>query len=260
MINKILVIPDSHSDAEDKRFDRFDWLGKMIVDELPDIVIDIGDRADMPSLSVFDKGTKGFEGRRYTKDLAAVHEANRRILAPLRKLQKHQRKHKKKIYNPELIMTLGNHEYRILRACNTSPELDGFLSYDDLKFDGWDVRPFLEIVTRGEVNFSHYFVSGLMGQAIGGVNAAKSHTMKLYESTVSGHSHLYDYSETTTVTGRKLQNLVVGWYGEDQPAWTSDQQFAQWSAGIIVLENVADGNYDLRRIGMATMESRYGSR
>lgn len=257
---KILVVPDSHADYKDKRLDRFDWLGKMIVDEQPDIVVDIGDRADMPSLSVYDKGTKGFEGRRYTKDLEAVHTANKKILAPLRALQKKQRKNKKKVYQPELIITLGNHEHRILRACNSSAELDGFLSYGDLQYDGWDVYDFLEVVERGGVLFSHYFVSGLMGTPIGGVNSARSHINKLHRSTVSGHSHLLDYSEATSVAGQKFQTLVCGCYLEDKPEWASEQQFKQWSSGICILDNVKDGNYDLRTIGIKTMEKKYGSK
>ena len=255
---KILVIPDSHADYKDKRLDRFDWVGRMIVDERPDIVVDIGDRADLPSLSTYDKGTKGFEGRRYTKDLEAVHEANKRILKPLRSLQKKQRKHKKKVYRPELIITLGNHEHRIKRACNTSAELDGYLSYEDLKYDGWKVYDFLDVVDRGGVLFSHYFASGLMGQPIGGVNSARSHLSKLHRSTVSGHSHLLDYAEVTDGAGKKLQSIVVGCYLEDKPGWATEQQFRQWSSGIVVLDNVKDGNYDLRTVSIKTMEERYG--
>lgn len=255
---KILVIPDSHSDGEDKRPDRFKWLGQMIVDEQPDIVIDIGDRADMPSLSTYDRGTKGFEGRRYLKDLKAVHTANKLILAPLKSLQRHQRKNKKKVYNPELLMTLGNHEQRILRACNASPELDGHLSYGDLKYDDWNTFDFLEVIERGGVKFSHFFVGGLMGKPIGGVNAARSHISKLHCSTVSGHSHLLDYAEDVDAGGNKIQALVVGWYGEDKPAWATEQQFKLWSSGIVVLDNVENGNYDLRVIGIKTMEKLYG--
>ena len=258
-IPKILVVPDSHADAEDKRLDRFDWLGQMIVDERPDIVVDIGDRADMPSLSTYDKGTKGYEGRRYLRDLAAVHEANRRILAPLKALQKHQRKHKKKVYNPELIITMGNHEQRILRACNSSPELDGHLCYGDLQYEkDWKVFDFLDIVERGGVNFSHYFAGGLMGKPIGGVNAARAHINKLFVSTVSGHSHLLDYAEDVDAVGRKIQSLVVGCYLEDRPAWANPQQFAMWSSGIVMLENVVNGTYDWKVTNIKTMEELYG--
>ncbi len=254
---KILVIPDSHADYKDKHLDRFTWLGRLIVDERPDIVCDIGDRADLPSLSTYDKGTKGFEGRRYKKDIEAVHQANKLLLAPLRKLQQKQRKNKHKVYSPELIMTLGNHEHRIKRACNSSPELDGYLSYDDLGYDEWKVYDFLEVVEREGVLFSHYFASGLMGQPIGGVNAARSKLSKLHKSCVSGHSHLFDYAEVTTGDGQKLQSVVVGCYVQDKPDWASYQQYQQWSSGIVILDNVEKGNFDLRRISMDTMERMY---
>lgn len=258
---KILVIPDSHACCDNERLDRFDWVGKMIVDERPDIVVDIGDRADLPSLSTYDRGTKGFEGRRYSNDLAAIHEANRRLLAPLKKLQKKQKQSKRKVYKPELIVTLGNHEQRILRACSSSPELDGYLTYDDLQYEkDWKVFDFLEIVERGGVKFSHYFVSGIMGKAIGGVNSAKSHLSKLHCSTVSGHSHLFDYAEEVDAMGNRIQAMVVGWYGEDSPHWTNPQQYKLWSSGVVILDNVKNGTYDYKRVGIETMEKLYGNK
>ena len=255
---KILVIPDSHSDVEDKRLARFSWLGQLIVDERPDIVVDIGDRADLPSLSTYDKGTKGFEGRRYTKDLAALHEANDLLMKPLRDLQEKQRANKKAVYKPRLVITLGNHEQRIKRACNSSTELDEFLSYKDLGYEGWEQHEFLDVVEIEGILFSHYFASGLMGKPIGGVNAARSHVSKLHRSTVSGHSHLLDYAEDVDGNGNKLQSVVVGCYLEDKPAWATDQQFQQWSSGIVILDNVSSGTFDLRTISIKTMENLYG--
>ena len=63
-----LVIPDQHAHPDNNN-DRFEWLGKLIVDLKPDVVINLGDMADMPSLCTYDKGTKGFEGRRYKQDV-----------------------------------------------------------------------------------------------------------------------------------------------------------------------------------------------
>ena len=102
----LLVIGDPHAHP-DYDNDRFTVLGKFIASEKPDVIVCIGDMADMPSLSSYDKGTKGFEGRRYKKDVAAVIDAQERLFAPIKKMRG---------YKPKLHMCLGNHEDRIDRA------------------------------------------------------------------------------------------------------------------------------------------------
>ena len=82
-----LVIPDQHAHP-DYNNDRFEWLGKLIVDLKPDTVINLGDMADMPSLCTYDKGTKGFEGRRYKKDIEAALDAQERMFTPIQKAKK----------------------------------------------------------------------------------------------------------------------------------------------------------------------------
>ena len=71
---KHLVIGDSHAKPGISNR-RFEWLGKLILDEKPDVIIDIGDFEDMPSLSSYDVGKKSYEGRRYIKDLESAWEA-----------------------------------------------------------------------------------------------------------------------------------------------------------------------------------------
>ena len=82
-----LVIPDSHAHP-DFNNDRFDWLGHLINDVKPDVVVDIGDMFDMPSLCSYDKGTKGFEGRRYRADIAAGIEAQDRMMSIVKRQKK----------------------------------------------------------------------------------------------------------------------------------------------------------------------------
>jgi len=42
-----------------------EWAGRFVVDKRPEVVVCLGDFADMPSLSSYDVGKKSFEGRRY---------------------------------------------------------------------------------------------------------------------------------------------------------------------------------------------------
>lgn len=82
MIHLVVPDPHAHPDYSNKRFE---YLGKLIVDLKPDKVICLGDFADLPSLCSYDKGTAGFEGRRYKDDVASVIDAQEKMLFAIRK-------------------------------------------------------------------------------------------------------------------------------------------------------------------------------
>ena len=118
-MSKILVIPDAHAHPEYDN-NRFSSLGQLIVEERPDRVVCIGDFADMPSLSSYDRGTRGFEGRRYHRDVEATRDAMDQLMTPLYSYNAKRKKNKKRRYRPELVMCLGNHEARIDKATQGS--------------------------------------------------------------------------------------------------------------------------------------------
>ena len=64
MPKDILEVPDQHAHP-DHNNDRADWLGKFILDRKPDIVVNMGDTFDLPSLSSFDRGKASFHGASY---------------------------------------------------------------------------------------------------------------------------------------------------------------------------------------------------
>ena len=167
---KILVIPDAHArPGVDNR--RFDALGNFIVDKRPDVVVSIGDWADMASLCSYDKGTRHAEGRRYTDDITSSIDALERTMSIVNKAHRKTRKKK-----PDFHITIGNHENRIDRAQDLSPELYGKLALSDLQFEkyGWNVVPFLAPLVIEGICFQHYLPSGPMGRPTSGVNHARS--------------------------------------------------------------------------------------
>ena len=159
---KILVIPDAQV-KPDVPLDHLLHVGKFIADKKPDVIVCIGDFADMPSLSSYDKGKKSFENRRYIKDIESVHLAMGLMMQPIKKEIKRLKRNKKKQWRPRFVMTLGNHCERINRAIENDAILEGVISMDDLPYEDWEVYPFLEVVEIGGVSFSHYFTSGPMG-------------------------------------------------------------------------------------------------
>ena len=118
-----MVIPDCQvKPGHDTSYLRV--VGKYMVEKQPDVVVCLGDFADMPSLSSYDAGKKSFEGRRYRDDITASHDAMATLLAPLVEYNEQAIRNKKKRYTPRLVLTLGNHEERINRATNDDPKLD----------------------------------------------------------------------------------------------------------------------------------------
>lgn len=253
----ILVVPDSHS-SPDTSNRRFSWLGQFILDNDPDIVVDVGDHADMNSLSSYDRGKKQFEGRRYKSDIDASIEALKLTWKPLEdynKQRKNIRKGQRRI--PRKIITLGNHEYRIKRAVDNSPELDGVLSIDDLKFQefGYEVFPFKRPVLVEGIWFSHYYPSGTKGESISGFNIASNLLAKNSVSSVCGHSHLYDHAIRARPDGSKLIGLNVGWFGED--ATFDDATESLWWSGLVMLKDVHEGVFDVEQWSMERIKKYY---
>lgn len=263
-----LVIPDSHAHP-DYDSDRFDWLGKFILDIRPDLVVDIGDQADMPSLSIYDGSRavggggakKAFEGRRYLHDIAAANDARVRIMKPLR--DENARLTKiggRKLVEPELVWTVGNHEERILRVPSHIPELEGVVSLDDLNAidEGWQRIDFLKPYIADEVCYRHYHPSGVKNAATGGENAAASLVKKHFMSCVSGHSHLYDgpYIKTRP-DGKRLIGLFVGVYDDHHHDYAGPAN-SLWWRGLVLLRHVRDGGFSAQQIPMDWLRNTYG--
>lgn len=253
-----LVIPDAHSKPDiDNR--RFDWLGQIIVDLKPDVIVCLGDFADMESLSSYDKGTRGYEGKRYKKDIEAAREAMDRTLAPLRKLNSGREKNKAKKYRPEMHFTFGNHEHRIERATNYDPMLDGTIGLEDFGFehDGWKTYPFLCECEVDGVTYSHYAVSGVMARPIAGEHPATMLLNKQHKSFTVGHSHLADFSQRRVAGGRHIMGCVAGCYFEHHEEYVPPSVNHMWWRGVVIKRNVVNGCYDPHFYSMNTIKKEY---
>lgn len=260
-MSSLLVIPDAHAHY-DYDNDRFDWLGEYIMDERPDIIVCLGDIADMPSLSSYDKGTRGFEGRRYWKDVEVTRDAQAKLFGPVIKHNARQAKNKKQQYKPRTVMIGGNHEEgRISKVTQMHPELHETITMGDLHFDlYWDEYiPYKAIGFVEGFAFSHYFVSGLMGRPIGGENAAKALLAKQGMSCIAGHSHLLDFAVRTRADGKKMMGLVAGCYVHPGmvEGWNANTASLWWN-GITMLKGVDNGwAEDVQFVSQETLRNRY---
>jgi len=250
---KILVIPDTQV-KEGVDTAHLSWVGQYIVDKKPDVIVHIGDHWDMPSLCSYDKGKKSFEGKRYTKDIAAGNEGMKTLLAPVKAEQARLVSNKKRRYNPRLIFCTGNHEERIMRAVNNDAMLEGMMGYQDLYLDDWEVYDYLETVTVEGVVFSHFFTSGVMGRP---VTSARALLTKKHQSCVMGHVQSRDIAYARRADGTSLTGLFVGICYTHEEDYLGAQGNSDWR-GVWMLNDVNDGSFDEMPISIKYLENKYG--
>jgi len=251
-----LIIPDSHSKPGSSN-DRYTWLGKLCADRKPDVIVDIGDWADMESLCYYDKGKKSFEGRRYTADVMAARDAREKFNIPIDEFNKKTKGDK---YNPRKVVCTGNHEVRIKRLCESTPELDGMLKIEDLGAEeyGWEVYDFMDPVIVDGIAYAHYFPSGVMNKAIGGEHPAASVIKKRFMSCTFGHTHIYDGPAIRSLpTGQKIMGLNVGCYFDHHESYAGEAN-KMWWRGVILKHITGHGTYDVEMISMERMKELYG--
>lgn len=251
----ILVIPDCQV-KPGVPTDHLEWLGRFIVDKKPDVIVQIGDFADMASLSSYDKSKKSFEGRRYKNDVLSVIEAQEDLLGPLYELQENQLRNKKKMYKPRQVLTLGNHEARIDRATNLSPELDGVLSIRDLKYEkfGWEVHPFLDVVTINGIAFSHYFPTGTAGRPSSTANAQLRNQ---HMSCIAGHQQGLQIATGKRGDGTLLTSIIAGSFYLHDEEYLGPQGNKHFR-GALMLHNAENGSFDLNTLPMSYLKKKYG--
>lgn len=250
---RILIIPDPHAHPKHDNT-RATNLSKLMMDIQFDVVINLGDMADMSSLCTYDKGTKGFEGRRYKDDINAALDFDTR-------LWEGHRKTKKKL--PRRVFCVGNHEQRINKAISSDPVLEGTIGLKDLDLErNYDDIVYYDGGTPGQINiggieFGHYVVSGLLGRPLSTEHMGYSLLAKKHESVVVGHSHIIDYSARVKGNGKFIHGLSAGCFIDYKTDWAGKIE-DQWWRGVCILSNVEDGNYDLSMVSIDKIDKQHG--
>lgn len=228
-------------------------MAQLIIDLRPDVVINLGDQWDLSSLSGYDKGKRSFIGKSYARDLEAGLEFSERLWEPVRSTKKRL---------PHRIYIEGNHEHRIEKALDLSPEMVGTIDFSDFELD----RYYDEVIrykgsTPGSVEvdgitYSHYFISGVMGRPIGGEHPAYSLGVKLGSSVTAGHLHTLDYNVRTDVKGLKRHSLVAGCFFDYESDWAGAANDLYWR-GVVFKRNVENGQYDPEFISLDQLRKEY---
>lgn len=244
-----LLIPDTQV-KPGVSIRHLEWISKYINDRRPDVIVQIGDFADMASLSSYDKGRKSFEGRRYKSDI----EASKRAMDVLVKDWAGKR------YDPKMVLTLGNHCNRIDRAVEAQAELEGVISVDDLAYSdwGWDVYPFLEVATVDGIAYSHFFpraASGKVVQTRNGAPNAKAQLVREGRSCTAGHQQGIDIA-CLPLAGRLQWGLIAGSCYMHKEGYLGPQGNTHWQ-GVVLKVGVTKGSYSPIIVDLPYLSKRY---
>jgi hypothetical protein len=250
-----LVIPDCQIRPGDD-LDFLERIGNFIVDKQPDVIVNIGDFADMPSLSSYDVGKKAFEGRRYKADIEAAREGMSRLVKPIQEHNERQRKNGKKQYKPRMVLTYGNHCDRINRAVNSDPKLDGTIGLSDLGYGsyGWETHDFLEVVVIDGVAYSHYFVTGTAGRP---ASSAQVLLNRKHMSCVAGHQQGRQAASAYRADGKRITAIIAGSCYEHNEDYMGPQGNNHWR-GLLMLHEVHEGEFDELYVSLNYLERKYG--
>jgi hypothetical protein len=237
-----LIIPDVQA-RPGVPLHHLTWVGQYIADKRPDVIVNIGDFADMAALSKYDVGTIRGENKRLKKDLDVAREAMDLLCAPFSGIPD---------YKPEMHLTMGNHEERLDRFANEHPYLEEVVGTHMLSYEewGWKVHPFLDPVMVDGVRYCHYFVSGAMGKA---VSSAPALLRLQKHSCVMGHNQKTDVAFHPVTHQWAIFSGVCNIHDEPYLGKQGNDVRRQ----ILVLHEVEDGKFDPMFVSLRFLEKAY---
>jgi hypothetical protein len=158
----------------------------------------------------------------------------------------------------------GNHEYRIKKAIQLDPRLEGTnygISFRHLQTDQWftEYHEYSNgapaIYNYDGIDYAHYISAGNYGTAMSGEHHAFNLLKKRMRSTTVGHSHkrnIYFRDDAKAI------GLVAGCYKGAPEGWAG-QANDEWWSGIIIKRNLDNGYYDPEFVSYKKLRETYGN-
>lgn len=244
---KIAVIPDCQV-RKGVSIKHLAWAGEYIADKRPDVVVHLGDFADVPSFSIWDApGSLAAEGRRFAQDKEAAWRGMDALMTPIRKARG---------YKPRLELTYGNHEWHIVRQIERDPRWQGTISLKDLRYEeyGWKCHEFLRPVKIAGFYFSHYFPSGKMAKPCG---TARKMLSTFHVSCIAGHTQGLDDAVAYKPDGHRIMCFIAGSFYQHDEAFIPFVTNRHWR-GLLFLHEARDGEADPMMVSLNFLKRRYG--
>lgn len=221
--------------------DHLTWIGRYAAEKRPDVIVQIGDWYDLPSLSSYDKGKRTAEGRRFNEEVDVGNLGWEMVNEPIEAEIAKSRRSRRKVWRPDRRYCLGNHEKRAERYADDHPEMAGTVGYDRFKHPGWQRHEFLELVEIDGITYSHYFANKQSGRPLSG-QSIDTRIRAVGSSFSMGHQQVLLFGRRETY-GKAHYGLVAGnCYLHDED-YRGIQANDEWR-GIVIKNQVEDGTYD----------------
>ena len=232
MSKRHFIIPDRQAKPGVPLFHN-KWIGMAIKEYEPDVIVDIGDNADFPSMSQHSPiGSADKEGQRLLADIEAANKAEDLLLEGMDG------------YKAKTMVRLrGNHEHRLLRFIDQHPVLKGLVGLHLLNDKGWKVVPYFAgspgVINIDGIAYAHYFANTNSGKPIGGT--IQNRLSKIGQSFVQGHQQGLLQGNVQMATGKIMHGIVAG------SSYLHDEEYKgqanrHWR-GVVVLNEVRNGEF-----------------
>lgn len=192
-LQKVLLIPDVHRPAHDKRAWRL--MMQVAQDIKPKHIIVLGDLLDCFSISTYSKDISRYgglekeieDGNKAMDELDALGATGKRIYLS------------------------GNHEWRLERyLLDKAPQLLGFVDIPSLlrlQQRGWVHVPYKQSYKLGKVWFTH-------DTGVSGKYAVQRNLEAYQHSVVAAHTHRLGYVVEGNAVGERRVSTTLGWLGD----------------------------------------------
>jgi len=220
----------------------------MVLELRPDVVINMGDGHDMPSLNHYED----YVHATYKEDVKAGNDAYNRVRAPTLAWERKRPKGTPS-YRPLWIQLGGNHdEGRIARLVVEEPSLRGTVSVSHIQVKGWKYVPWLTPIVIDGITYQHQFNSPGSKRAITGVHPARLVLLKKHKSVAFGHNHRFGQAEEAGVMA-----VNCGWYGGADEHYAGEDNIDLWWKGIVLLRDVSWGLGDIEQWSIERIRRRW---
>lgn len=249
-----IVIPDCQV-KPDIKITHLTALGNYIAEWRPSAIINIGDFYDMTSLCAYENDLAASTQRHIERDIAAGDAAWHEFTKPWLGKTLGGKK-----YEPRMLYTLGNHEWRWRRLMDEQPNLRGAIREPwglALK-QGWQVAPYLKPVTVDGVTYAHLFVKGANGRVTNakfGAANARTQVLREMRSCTAGHKPGLDVHIQPIGSG-SMRGIIAGSFYQHDEEYMTPQGTTYWR-GVLVKHGVKHGNYDLMEVRLSYLLRKY---
>ena len=237
--------------------DRAVWLGKFLYDLRPDYVVDLGDTADMVSLSSHDtRYPEKMVASKYGKDIEHHLDFQEKVRHKFKQMKKKR---------PAFYGFEGNHENRIRKAIAHDPRLEDTkygISFSHLQTDHFydEYHPYHcsapAVFDYDGVSYAHYIGAGNFGTAMSGVHHAASLLNKRHCSTTVGHSHKRSLFFKDDAHPHPTIGLVAGCFKGGDESWAG-QANKDWWKGVVIKRNIDNGSYSPQFVSLEELKKEY---